>query len=122
MGQLFSSHKRIIELQEISKDQADLIHRQHEQIMKLKRDISKLLVENETDLTELENEIQDLQLTQKLSEKRRLACLRKIKNIIESELAKDTKPAHQPSSSETLHLEETKVLQQISNSENLPSE
>ena len=121
MGQLFSSHKRIIELQEISKDQADLIHRQHKQIMKLKRDISNLLVENETDLTELENEIQDLQLTQKLSEKRRMACLEKIKNIIESELAKDAKPARRPKSfSQSLHQGETEVSQQISSKDCLP--
>ena len=121
MGQLFSSSKQdLIELQNVAKDQAQVIRRQHEQIMQLKRDLSKLLVENESDLNELENEIQALRFTQKISDKRRLACLEKIKKIIESELAIDTKPAHRPSSSRSLHQELPEALQQISSLENLP--
>jgi len=121
MGQFFSSSKQIIELQNFAKDQGDLIRRQHEQIMKLKRELSKILVENESDLNELENEIQALQLTQKISDKRRFACLEKIKKIIESELATDVLPDHPPkSSSESLHQELPEALQQISSLENLP--
>lgn len=123
MGQLFSSSKQdLIELQNVAKDQAQVIRRQHEQIMQLKRDLSKLLVENESDLNELENEIQALRFTQKISDKRRLACFEKIKKIIESELAANELPCRPKSLSESLHLEEPEVLQQISNSENLQSE
>ena len=120
MGQFFSSSKQIIELQNFAKDQGDLIRRQHEQIMKLKRELSKILVDNESDLNELENEIQALQLTQKISDNRRFACLEKIKKIIESELATNVLPDRPQSLTQSLHQELPKALQQISSLENLP--
>jgi len=121
MGQSFSSNKRIIEFQEYSRDQADLIRRQHEQIMKLKREISKLLVENDSDLNELENEVQALQQTQLISDKRRFVCLEKIKKLIESELVANEQPDRPIKSlSQSLNQGQPGASLQISKSGNLP--
>ena len=116
MGIIFSSDKqykkKIQELTLTAKDQSDLIQQQHKQIRTLKQDISKLLVENESELNELENEIQALKTNQSINEQRRTTCLEKIKKIIISELGEGELPAHPARSlSQSRHLEEPAVSQ-----------
>ena len=115
MGIIFSSDKqykkKIQELTLTAKDQSDLIQQQHKQIRTLKQDISKLLVENESELNELENEIQALKTNQSINEQRRTTCLEKIKKIIISELEVNRPSCSQFASSESRHLEEPAVSQ-----------